>query len=414
MRGFLVEKLSIGACRNLMRKLLSSPVKMPLSDAENVIYQNALKYITELSLNLMAVKVSERAESFLGWCQQLQSICAKELNMELLEPAQLPALKKLQDILIAAISIGQVKMTRIAPWPIYSDFITQQSSLQSVTERLSLLSHIKEIRETPLAEMLPEDKLAYIGKHSVKHDPSVYTFDVEWFASTKGAKLFHQLISEKPSAFDSALSHIPLEGEITFLHYEQFVTQYSEIFANFTDNKAEGEKAPLAPATRLLAMRRPDQFIALSNAKIDLYCQALSIVKFDKSDFKSYWFDLIMTMRSCAWWLQPQPEDATELTLWQNRAVFVDCFFFADESYAAKSNYIKLRDKPKASHVKSKASSNLARKRSKESAEMLVDIALTADDMPEYMLSKRDSIIKQVVDGKSVDHAISLMRAIFG
>lgn len=397
-----------------MRKLLSSPVKMPLSDTENAIYQNALKYITELSLNLMAVKVTERAEGFLAWCQQLHTICAKELNRELLEPVQLTALKKLQDILIAAISSSQLKMTRIAPWPIYADFIKQQSTLLSVPERLALLSHIKEIREKSLAELLPEDKLAFTGKHSNKHDPSVYNFDVEWFAATKGAKLFHQLINEKPDAFDTALAHIPLDGEVTFSHFEQFVNQYSTIFSNFTDNKPEGEKAPLAPATRLLAMRRPDQFIALTNAKIGLYCQGFSIAKFDKYDFKSYWFDLITTMRSCAWWMQPQPEGETELMLWHNRAIFVDCFFFADESDAAKSNYIKLRDKPKASHVKSKASSNLARKRSKESAEMLVDIALAADDMPEYMQGKRDSIIKQVTEGKSVDHAISLMRAIFG
>ena len=45
---------------------------------------------------------------------------------------------------------------------------------------------------------------------------------------------------------------------------------------------------------------------------------------------------------------------------------------------------------------------------------MLVDRALTADDLPQYMQSKRDTIIKQVTEGKSVDHAISLMRAIFG
>jgi len=387
---------------------------MSLSDAENAIYQNALKYITELSLNLMAVSVSDRAEDFLSWCQQLQNICSKQINLDLLEPEQLPSLKKLNDILVAAISISQLKMTRIAPWPAYVGFIQQQKSLHAIDERLALLSHINEIRNTPLDEMLLEDKLAFTGKHSAKHDPSVYSFDVEWFASTKGAKLFHQFITDKPSVFDRALAHIPLEGNVSFKDYENFVQEYSVLFSHFTEKKPQGEKAPLAPATRLLAMRRPDQFIALTNAKIDIYCQGLSIAKFSQHDFKSYWFDLIATMRSCAWWLQSEPEHESEKVIWKNRAIFIDCFLFADEDDAAKSNYIKLRDKPKASHVKSASSNNIARKRSKESAEMLVDRALSAEDLPEYMQSKRDSIIKQVSEGKSVDHAISLMRAIFG
>ncbi len=54
-----------------MRKLLSSPVKMPLSESENFIYQNVLKYVPELSLNLMAIKVTERPEDFLSWCRMV-------------------------------------------------------------------------------------------------------------------------------------------------------------------------------------------------------------------------------------------------------------------------------------------------------------------------------------------------------
>ena len=43
-----------------------------------------------------------------------------------------------------------------------------------------------------------------------------------------------------------------------------------------------------------------------------------------------------------------------------------------------------------------------------------VDRALTSDDLPEYMQGKRDSIVIQVKNGKSVEQAIGLMRAIFG
>ncbi|MFT6206666.1 MAG: hypothetical protein ACJA0T_000569 [Colwellia sp.] len=43
-----------------------------------------------------------------------------------------------------------------------------------------------------------------------------------------------------------------------------------------------------------------------------------------------------------------------------------------------------------------------------------MDKALTSEDLPAYLQGKRDSIIIQVKNGKSVEQAIGLMRAIFG
>jgi len=325
----------------------------------------------------------------------------------LLETEQLRPLKKLQDLLENGISISQLKMLRIAPWPIFSDYIKQQQ-FHVLDERLKLLNYINELKQTPLAEMIEEDRLAFVGKHTQKHDHSVYNFDVEWFAATKGAKVFQQLVQQSPSLFDQAIAHIPLTGDVTFDHYQKFVTDYQAIFQQV------GEKAPLAAATRLLAMRRPDQFVALTNAKIELFCQGLGIAKFDKHDFLSYWQDMIATIRSCAWWHQAEPEQAEEIPLWQNRAILVDVFLFADQSLAQKSNYIKNKERAlKPTHSKNNAMSS-ARKRSTESAEMLVDKALAAEDLPEYLQAKRDSIIKEVKNGKSVEHVIGLMRSIFG
>jgi hypothetical protein len=418
-----------------MRKLLSSPVNMPLSDAENQVYQNALKYVTPLSLNLMAVKVTHRPDDFLGWCGELARLCREELNKDLLEDEQLLPLKKLQDILEAGFTLSQFKMARIAPWPIFASFIEQQSTIHALDERLRLLNYLDEIRQQPLADLIIEDRLAFSGKHTTQHDYSIYNFDVEWFAGTKGAKVFHTLLEQSPEKFDAALAHIPLTGEVSHANYQSFVNDFQQIFKEYTQTKAQGEKAPLAVATRLLAMRRPDQFIALNNNKIDILCQGLSIAKLKNTDFSSYWHDMIGTMRTFAWWHQAQPEivevnsvanegeessqdEATgnkenrELILWKNRAVLIDLFLFADADLAPNSNYIKLREKM-LNKAKSKSKAT-PKKRSKESAEILVDKALTSEDLPAYLQGKRDSIIIQVKNGKSVEQAIGLMRAIFG
>jgi hypothetical protein len=396
-----------------MRKLLTSPVEMSLSETETQIYQNALNNATELSLNLMAVKVDLRPDNFTGWCGELLRLCRQDLNLDLLEPQQLPLLKKFQDSLEVGFSVSQLKMARIAPWSIFSGFIEEQTTVHALEERFKLLSYIGELRTTPLADMLEEDRLAFAGKHTAKHDHSVYDFDIEWFASTKGAKVFHTLLQLQPADFDAALVHIPLEGDVTTEQYQAFVTDYSKIFSSYTESKSAGEKAPLAAATRLLAMRRPDQFIALTNNKIGVLCQGLSIAKFNGFNFDAYWQDMIGTLRTFSWWNQAQPTDEKALAVWQVRAILIDVFLYADENLAAGSNYLKLRDKT----IKNKGRSNagsVARKRSKESAEMLVDKALAADGIPEYLLGKRDSIINSVKEGKSVEHVIGLMRAIFG
>ncbi len=389
-----------------MRKLLTSPNAMSLSSTEQTIYQNALSFVADLSLNLMAVKVENHPDNFLNWCRELYRVCLHEVNRDLLEPAQEKPLKKLQDTLSSGVSACQLKMARVIPWPLYVSFIQENTTLQALPERLRLLDYISEIRGKNLSDMIDEDRLAYAGKHSAQHDISVYDFDVEWFAGTRGAKTFHQLLSSQPQAFDEALNNIPLTDDITFSHYQSFVNAYKAIFATHT----KGEKAPLSAATRLLAMRRPDQFIALSSNKIDTLTQGLGLVKLNNQSFDDYWHEMIASIRSTQWWRSEKPTDETEVQLWQHRAILIDLFLFADNSLAENSNYIRMRDKPK----KIKIGIAKAVKRSKESAEAIVDKAFEADDIPEFILNMRSTIVNSVKDGKTVDQAITLMRNIFG
>ncbi|WP_426358091.1 hypothetical protein ACPUVO_16855 [Pseudocolwellia sp. HL-MZ19] len=426
-----------------MKKLLSLPVNMSLSEAENQIYQNFLKYVPPLSLNLMAVKVENRPDDFLGWCGELIRLCRDDLNMDLMEDEQLVPLKKLQGVLETGFTTSQFKMARIAPWPIFLGFVEQQNTLHALDERLRLLNYVDTLREQPLAELPIEDRLVFAGKHTSDHDYSVYNFDVEWFASTKGAKVFHILLEQSPEKFDAALAHIPLTGDVNDDQYQKFVEAYKAIFAEYTPDKPQSNTPPLAAATRLLAMRRPDQFIALNNNKIDIMCQGLSIAKFKNTDFTSYWNDAIGTLRTFAWWNQEEPaivetsskvevettasesdevsaeagvseeksEGSRKHAIWKNRAVLIDLFLFADVDLAANSNYVRAKDKANNASTKSKAA---PKRRGKETAEMLVDKALVAEDLPEYMQGKRDTLINQVKAGKSVEQAIGLMRAIFG
>jgi len=388
-----------------MRKLLTLPAQMSLSDAENITYENALKQATEISLNLMAVKVETYPEDFSSWCHELIDICANRINFELLEQHQLPFLKKLNDLLVLGVSVSQLKMLKITPWPIMSSFIEKNAKLLALDEQLALLSYLKITKQQTLSEMIQEDRLAFAGKHTASHDPSIYKFDVEWFSSTKSAKNFHQLLQNNPELLDKALANIPSEGEVTEQDYQSFVTDYLAAHDVLDD-----VKPTLAPATRLLAMHRPDVFLPITNSKLDSLCAAFEVPKLNNKDYARYFKDIIQPMHLMPWYRSKCPETELEQQLWSVRALLPTFFYYANEKTANSSNYLKLLNKPKRT-TKTGATRT---KRGKESAEILVDRALAADDIPEHIKTKRDSIIAEVVKGRTVAETISLMRMIFG
>jgi len=171
------------------------------------------------------------------------------------------------------------------------------------------------------------------------------------------------------------------------------------------------EKPTLAPATRLLAMRRPDVFTPIVNSKLDALCAALGITKLNNRDFERYWQDVIEAIHSMPWFKMANAANELEHSLVEIKALLPSFFYYADKSTADNSNYIKLLNKPKS--TTSSAGKKTVR-RGKESAEILVDRALASDDIPEHIKAKRDSIISEVEKGRSVEETISLMRAIFG
>ncbi|WP_339140727.1 hypothetical protein [Pseudoalteromonas galatheae] len=388
-----------------MKKLLISPSNMALGEQESQIYQNILKQATEISLNLMAVKVENHPEDFLGWCYELLDVAKNRINFDLLDDHQLPTVKKLQDLLIAAISYLQLKTLRIAPWPMVTAFITSHKEVIALDEQLKLIEYLKPMRSTPLKDMIKEDRLAFSGKHAANLDTSVYQFDVEWFASTKSAKGFHQLLDDLPGAFDEALAAIPAEGDVTLEHYQSFMVGYLSAFAG------SEEKPTLAPATRLLAMRRPDVFTPITSSKLDALCQALGVAKLNNRDFERYWTDVVSTIKAMPWYTMAAPVDEFETQLAEIKALLPCLFYYADKDTATNSNYFKLLHKPKRTGT---SGGKKTVRRGKESAEVLVDRALADESIPEHIRAKRDSIVAEVEKGRSVDETISLMRTIFG
>jgi len=389
-----------------MKKLLTSPVKMNLNELENQHYQLALKCIAPISLNLLAVKVEEYPESFLDWCKQLHRICQHDINFDLLEDEQFKPLKKLESVLSNTISTLQLKMATLLPWPSFAAFIDENKELHSFEERIALLNHIKNIGTDDTENMIEEDRLVIAGKHTAKHEPALYPFDAEWFVSTKSQKVFIQLFNDHGPKFIAALSSIPSEGEVSKGDYDKFVAQISEIYKTY----APEEKTTLTPVTRMLSMKRPDFFVAMNAQKMEIYSAAFNLPRINNQSFEDYWHFVKEIVGNLAWAKSGLPEDENEQIIWSFRAILLDMFFFADEGQRERSNYLKLKNKPK----KEKSAGAGRQKRTKESAEQLVDRALEDPTLPPFLMNMRDSLINSVQSGKTVDEAIQLMRSIFG
>lgn len=379
---------------------------MSLSSAQSAIYQKILEQVAPLSLNLMAVKIESRPDDFLGWCYELLDVCVNRINRDLMDEPQFKPLKKLISLLTQAISVTQFSIAKVSPWELYQEFLNQQSQRQGLEERLRLLSFIAKLDLSSIGELSLEDRLTVVGKHTPSHDTALYNFDVQWFGQTKTAKGFHELLSVNPAAFDEALAFIPLHDEVTQSQFADFVSAFMLAIMS------TGDKPSLVVATRLLAMKRPDQFVVISSTKLDELCSGLDIAKFKLNDFESYWTEVIGTVRSMPWYKSEPPEDEDQLVLWKNRTILMDLLFYVDENYAQQSNYLRMKNKS----IRKTTSKSVGKsvRRSKESATEVVDRVLAMEGTPEFIKAQRESIIKQVESGKKVDEVISLLSKIFG
>jgi hypothetical protein len=145
--------------------------------------------------------------------------------------------------------------------------------------------------------------------------------DQRWFllGSMKGAGYFHQAVNENSTQISLALDKIPLEGIVSRLAYEAFIGELIKAFPQ--------KGCGIGTATRLLAMKRPDQFVCLNFQNRQELCKDFGIAQ-TGMDFERYWDDVVEQVISSPWWKAPRSTNADDAVIWDGRAALLDAIFY--------------------------------------------------------------------------------------
>lgn len=151
--------------------------------------------------------------------------------------------------------------------------------------------------------------------------PNKLTTTIDWglFGSMKGAGKYKNRIIENDAHISKALDQIPLSGQITKIHFDNFFENYQKALpGNF-----------IATATRLLCMKRPDTFICFDSKNRSELCQAFGIIQ-TEMNYERYWQDIILRIYDSEWWLNPHPRSPQEEKISNARAAFLDSLYYEE------------------------------------------------------------------------------------
>lgn len=144
--------------------------------------------------------------------------------------------------------------------------------------------------------------------------------DWGWFGSMGGAGTFASAIGLRESRIAKALDAIPVRGEVTNRDFLGYCKVFTDVFAGAP------RTARVGPATRLLAMKRPDVFVCVNGGNERSLAEALSYA-FSTLTLDNYWARVIEPISQAPWYNSPRPR-GRDLELWDARAAMLDAIYY--------------------------------------------------------------------------------------
>lgn len=225
---------------------------------------------------------------------------------------------------------GQYGSKKRKPKPIHEVPMMNRSWAEFMNEVLSETSHgfDRRLRVLEIANKLFEsvnhfNKLSEDQRKFIAGIPNKLNVegaeDWGYFGSMKGAGIFKNKIIENDINISKALDKIPLSGQITKRHFNNYINYFTK---TFTGNY-------IATATRLLCMKRPDTFLCFDSKNRSALCKDFGIIQSDM-DYDRYWEDIVERIYDSDWWQNPYPKNNTEEKVSEARTAFLDSLYYEE------------------------------------------------------------------------------------
>jgi HKD family nuclease len=203
-------------------------------------------------------------------------------------------------------------------WSRYAAEISTDRRPGSFDERLEVLRRVRAMlgAQPDFASLDLDDRRRIAG--TVKGRSELGEPNWLWFGSMQGQGDFMRLVKTAPQGLSTALASIPPQGDVEKEHYAEFARAFVRAGARCT------HRPGVACASRLLAMKRPDYFVCLNKANLQL-CRDLG-VSFHTMEVADYWDRIVEPIVHSTWWQSPRPK--RRAVVWDARAALLDGAYY--------------------------------------------------------------------------------------
>ena len=225
-------------------------------------------------------------------------------------------------------------------WEEYIDLVTRGHECWRRLDQLSMANDLFNGKKFCRLSINKRKALAGAIKYSEPRESLGKELDIlDWalFGSMFGSGYFKQEVCTRNNPkISDALDKIPqLDFDnktepVSEEQYFEFVEIYDSSFANCP------RPNQFAGASRLLAMKRPDQFVCISNRNREALSQVLGRPKSRKFTLASYWEDAIEPIMRSKWWCKNRPDDPNDpndpsVRIWSSRAAMFDAVLYSEQ-----------------------------------------------------------------------------------
>lgn len=192
----------------------------------------------------------------------------------------------------------------------------------NLRDRLRVLEGAQTLFDTNPAfgAMSVLERKAITGTYH-KLEPKLDDRPWAWFGSMVGHGDLRYLVNQQPAGLSAALDQIPFTGEVTLADYRGFVTRFRRAF----HAASRGGRYP--SATRMLAMKRPDYFVAVNSRNVHGLGAALGFGPTTLT-LDNYWERVTDPIMLSQWWQARAPIRGQERQIWDGRAALLDAVFY--------------------------------------------------------------------------------------